>query len=85
MNPAPDKKTQAERIFAKFGGARKLQASMKRAGFDRNISTIYRWNLAKANGGSGGVIPGPAWPEVLRTARLEGIVLTPEDAYPGVL
>lgn len=78
-------KTQAERIFAKFGGAPQLAKALVAAGSKRHISAVYRWNLPKASGGTGGVVPSSAMQDVLAAARLEGIVLTADDTFPGKL
>lgn len=85
FGPQPPKGTQAERIFAKFGGVPALCKALKTLGgeAERNVSAIYRWNLPKKNGGSNGLIPTQAMADVLRAARLEGIVITPDDLYPA--
>lgn len=81
--------SQAARVFAKFGGVPKLcraletlAAHRRDAGVKRNISAIYRWDLPTAKGGTGGTIPRKALNDVLAAARLEGIVLTPDDLNP---
>src|SRR6185503_5819560 len=77
--------TQADRIFAKFGGVPALCRALKNLGPEsaRSLSAIYRWNLPKYSGGSDGVIPTANHQDILKAARLEGIVLTPEDWFPG--
>lgn len=74
--------TQAEKIFEKFGGVPALHAAMADAGYKRNISTLYRWNMPRAQGGSGGIIPTSAVQAVLAAAKLHGIVIQPEDLLP---
>lgn len=69
--------TQAQRVIAKFGGALKLAAAM-----DIDASCVYRWTYPKSRGGSGGVIPGKSIANVLRVARLHGVMLTAEDLDP---
>lgn len=84
--PPPPPKSQAERIIAKFGGARRLAIILKQADESQalNPSSIYRWTYPKEKGGTGGVVPTAALPLLIKAARLEGIFLTPEDLYPGV-
>lgn len=79
---AAEPRTQAERLFAKFGGVPRLHKALADAGMPRNISSIYRWNLPRETGGTGGVVPSQSWPQVHRAARYEGIVLTSEDMDP---
>ncbi|MBS4045463.1 MAG: hypothetical protein KG075_09455 [Alphaproteobacteria bacterium] len=81
--------TQAGRVFARFGGVPKLHQALKALQEFRrdrrpvrDISTIYRWDLPAKNGGTGGLIPAKAMNDILAAARLEGIVLTPEDLFP---
>lgn len=84
--PPPPPVTQAERIFAKFGGASKLckaLAQLADKSAHRCVSAVYRWNMPKANGGSNGLIPTSALADVLAAARLQGIVITPEDLFPA--
>lgn len=70
--------SQAERIFTKFGGVRRLVECMKVAGFEYNTATVYKWSYPYPKG-SNGVIPTRAWDAILSTARHEGITLTPQD------
>jgi hypothetical protein len=79
-----DKKlTQAERIFSKFGGPTRLFNIMCLIGKrGRDKATIYRWNYSRARGGTDGLIPTSAWPDVLAAARFDGIIITPEDLDP---
>lgn len=78
----PETRSQAERIFAKFNGARGLYEALERHGKRRDITAIYRWTYPKAKGGTNGLVPASAMPDVVLVARLEGIVLTPEDTHP---
>jgi len=79
-----------------FGGAAELRRLIKHhLGKTYNLSTIYRWmggstqrNQGQAQGfvvGSGGVIPSKAWGDILKMARMEGIILTQEDYDPRPL
>lgn len=81
--------TQAGRVFAKFGGVPNLRRSWERfyehkriSRPVRNISAMYRWDLPVSKGGTGGTIPRKALLEIFDIARLEGIVLTPDDTNP---
>jgi len=69
--------TQAQRIFDKFGGARRVADA---TGHDP--SCVYRWTYPRNRGGTAGVIPLGALIKVRMAARLEGIVLTDEDLSP---
>lgn len=71
------KKTQAQRIFAKFGGARRIAA-----GLNVSPSTVYRWGYEPERGGSGGVIPTRALPKLAALARREGIFINEQDYDP---
>lgn len=77
-------RTQAERIYAAFGGVPKLYKAMVAAHPDRDrpfdISSVYRWNLPRATGGTGGVVPTKRIAEIKRAARIEGIVI-PDSAW----
>src|SRR4051812_8862454 len=78
---APTRKTQAERVIAKFNGARKLAAALQRVS-SRHPSRVYRWTYSTARGGTGGLIPSSAMADVFRAAVLEGVVLTADDVDP---
>jgi hypothetical protein len=71
------KQTQAQRMFAKFGGARPLALALGLA-----PSTVYRWDYGPERGGSSGVIPTRALPKIAALARREGIFLTEQDYDP---
>ncbi len=70
--------TQAQRVVAKFGGARDLYRALLRLGDGRrrDPSNVYRWIYK-------GVIPSSAIYDVMEAARIEGVMLTAEDLYPG--
>ena len=77
---------QAKRIIEKFGSPYKLSQALRRVGEKayRHPSVIYRWTYPKGSRcGTGGVIPTSALQDVFAAARLEGLVLTPEDLYGG--
>lgn len=78
-------KTQAQKVFDKFGGVPKLHKALKDMGpeHERAISAIYRWNLPKSKGGTNGMVPNSALQSILLAARAEGIVFTPDDLYSG--
>lgn len=73
--------TQAQHIYEAFGGVDKLQLALRKAGRDYNLSTLYRWNMAKPNG-SGGRVPLNGYYDVLAAARLAGVEL-PKGAHYG--
>jgi hypothetical protein len=75
-----DDTTQAGRVIKKFGNARRLAVLM---GCDP--SRIYRWMHPRDKGGTGGLIPSSAMEEVLKCARLSGIILSPAELYPMAL
>lgn len=84
-------RTQAQRIYQRFGGVPKLKKALDALAqhhndprMTRSIGAIYRWDLSRDTNGAEGIIPGYALRFVLMAARLEGIVLTEEDTYPGV-
>jgi hypothetical protein len=77
--------TQASRVMALFGGARGLKRAFEAAGIKKAASSIYRWNYPREKGGCGGHVPTAAWPLIFSAARLEGILITPEDLDPRVV
>lgn len=77
--------SQAERVVARFGGFKVLHDALAAVGQYRSISNLYRWTYPIEIGGTGGLIPGRAMPDVLRAAKWEGILLTPEDLEPRSL
>lgn len=74
--------TQADRVFAKFGGAAKLHKALHAVGKPRTLTSLYYWNYGPEKGGSAGVIPAHAMNDVLLAARFDGVVLTPEELDP---
>lgn len=62
--------TQADRVIATFGGARKLAALL-----DRTPSAIYKWTYPRERGGTAGYIPSSVWPSLYDLARRMGISL----------
>jgi hypothetical protein len=83
--PKPQPKTQAEAVFAKFGGVPNLCKALREYKPDKKWSRsgLYKWNHPKEKQGRGGMIPSWALRDVLACARREGIVITSEDLYPG--
>lgn len=61
----------AATVLARFGGSGPLARLL---GLDR--STVHRWALPKARGGSEGLIPARHHRRVLHLAAIEGIALT---------
>lgn len=80
-----DENTQAGRVIKKFGNARRLAALMEAVTGRRcDPSRIYRWTHPRDKGGTGGLIPSSTMADVMKCARLNGIVLTEKDLYPKV-
>jgi len=75
--------TQAERVISKFGGPKALVIALENAGYSRDVATIYKWTYAQSRGGTGGLIPTQALRYVLEAARIEGVMLTPNDLFPS--
>lgn len=74
--------TQAGRILLKFGGPKRLSEILLAIGRPRTYATVFRWDYPKEKGGTGGWIPGNAWPDIFAAARFEGLILTSEDIDP---
>jgi len=72
------KRTQAERILERFGGARRLAPLI-----GRDPATVYKWTYPRSAGGTDGLIPTKSYDKVLKAARAEGIYLTPADLDPN--
>lgn len=70
---------QAQKVIARFGGEAKLA---KLIGVSR-IST-YRWQYKRPYG-SDGLIPSAQIEKIKAVARLEGILLRPEDWVPETI
>jgi hypothetical protein len=81
----PIARSQAERVIGKFGGVAGLVKALKRLDESkhRDPSNVYRWMYPKTKGGTGGLVPTAALADVYEAARLEGILLSAEDVYPG--
>lgn len=79
------KKTQADRIISKFGGASNMASILAEVDptRTRNQTSILRWTYDRPKG-CGGIIPSEVTPIILVAARKYGILLTPEDWFPGV-
>lgn len=73
---------QARHVITKFGGATKMAKAMKEVGRPRCRVQITKWTLPRSQGGTGGIIPNGAIPDVLLAARHEGIYLSSEDLDP---
>lgn len=74
--------SQAERVIECLGGVDHLAELLGMVGHPLVLSTIYRWTYPKERGGSGGLIPGFLWPVIFQCARLEGIILGPQELDP---
>lgn len=68
---------QAARIFARFGGARRLAKLI-----GRDPSALYRWTHPRERGGLDGLVPTKAVAEIQAAADLMGIELTSADWTP---
>jgi hypothetical protein len=66
----------AERIIKKCGGPRAVAEML-------NVKepTVYRWTYPKSRGGTDGLVPSRYQSRLLRSARLKGISLSPEDFF----
>lgn len=69
--------TQAERVVSKFGNARKLAVLL-----ELDPSTVYKWNMPVARGGTDGRIPSDKLERIMAIARPHGVLLTDEDVSP---
>ena len=74
--------TQAERIIKKFGGPGRLASILEQIGRSKHRSSIYKWVYPREKGGTGGLVPTAAWPDVFAAARFEGVLITAEDIDP---
>lgn len=70
---------QAKKIIARFGGEAKLASLI---GVSR--ITLYRWQYVRPYG-SDGLIPSAQIERIKGVARLEGILLRPQDWVPEVI
>jgi hypothetical protein len=71
---------QAERLLKLFGGSRKLASLLLFIGKGRHPSAIYRWTYPRSAGGTDGIVPTSAWADILKAARVAGIVI-PDELY----
>ena len=78
-------RTQAHRIFLKFGGVVGLCKALELIQRPRQLQAMYRWLYSRDRGGSDGLIPTQAMPDVLLAARYMGIVLSSEDLDPRAI
>ena len=67
----------AASVIARLGGLSRVAIVC-----DLHISTVQRWRMAKAKGGTGGVIPAKYMPVLLREAEHASINITAKDMIP---
>ena len=85
MDKTKAPKTQAERVFDKFGGVPQLHRALIELDDPqavRSLPSLYRWNYPIEKGGTGGWVPTSALKHVKRAARNEGLVITSKLLYP---
>ncbi len=68
---------QADRVIRKLGGFRFVSKAL-----DKDITALYKWTYGKHEGGTGGVIPSSALPDILDLAEMLSVSLTSEDLDP---
>jgi hypothetical protein len=68
---------QTEKVAKKFGGLRRFAEAIK-----RDYTVVYKWTYPQARGGTGGLIPAHAVPDVLGAASKLGVSLTGNDWLP---
>lgn len=78
-------RTQAHRVFLKFGGVPNLFEALKVVQRPRQMQAMYKWLYPKDKGGSDGMIPINAMSDILLAARYAGIVLSSEDLDPRAI
>jgi len=66
--------TPADKVITLFGGVRPLARAL-----GRNPSSVVRWRMPRAAGGTGGGIPSAMQGRVLALAKERGLSLTAED------
>ena len=69
---------QAQRIIDRFGGVPALSAAIK-----KDVSAIYKWNYPRKSGGTDGLVPSSAIPEVMKAADVLGIEFKQGDWDPS--
>ncbi len=86
-NTKNEKRSQAQRVIDKFGSVAHLFHAIKAVDPSACafVSNIYRWTYPNHKFGTNGVIPTRMIPVIVKAARIEGILLTPEDLFPGEL
>jgi hypothetical protein len=72
-------RSQAQRVITKFGGVASFLNALELIGKPRTRNSLYKWFWPETRGGTGGLIPTRAWPDVFVAARVVGVFLTPED------
>lgn len=68
---------QAQRIITRFGGYARIAQAI-----GKDVSAIYKWNYDKIRGGSNGLVPSSAIPDVVKAADILGIEFKPGDWDP---
>lgn len=68
---------QAQRIMDRFGGAAALATAI-----GRDKSAIYKWNYEIEKGGSNGLVPSSAVPDVMKAADILGVEFLRGDWDP---
>lgn len=71
---------QATKIINKFGSPYKMAEYVR-----ISPATIYKWTWSRERGGTDGLIPARSMQEVIRGARIAGILLTAQDLFPEVV
>jgi len=75
--------TQAGRIIKKAGGFDRLARLLAdHTDSPRDRTCVYRWNVPKDRGGTGGFIPARMLPHVAKALRADGVLLSAQDLYP---
>lgn len=69
---------QAQRIIDRFGGAPRVATALR-----KDVSAIYKWLYEKDRGGTDGLVPSSAVPEVMKAADALGIEFQPGDWDPS--
>jgi hypothetical protein len=77
--------TQSARILRKFGGPKRMVKLMALAGKKMTLNAISRWELPQDLGGTAGIIPAEDWPTLFLAARMDGVVILPEDLDPRLM
>lgn len=84
---------QTEILIRKLGGVSRVAEAIRtlsrvgeadRRAYNLHPSTVYRWTLPAAMGGTGGTIPAKYWPAVISLGREVGVVVQIADLSPAV-